>query len=146
MDYCNTSITPDYKKNDEEHEFIIRVFNERYNMDRSYYEGSSDIKFAVRATDPLVLMELWFALEVTNEGETYCVWKDGKNIMGGAWDPDDWTCIASVCGLSIDDIKSRDFYKDYVAIRRELTPIIYVRNLRRCLEEKIRKISVKKEV
>lgn len=71
--------------------YEIRIYNERYNVDRNYYTGNEDIKKSVWCDTPTNLVDKWYELLKTEEGETYSVWDHTVNdiIVGGAFDPND---------------------------------------------------------
>ncbi len=78
----------------EDVRFEIRIFKERFNVDRDYYESDDDVRKRVYCSLS-ELVNKWKELLVDNEGETYAVWDhkyyDGRSnlVIGGAYDPGD---------------------------------------------------------
>lgn len=75
--------------------YEIRIYNERFNMDPDYYEGTKDVRLVAWCNTPQELKERWEKLLKENEGETYSVWDCEANeiITGGAYDPSDYMII-----------------------------------------------------
>ena len=82
----NVTLSVDFRKN-----FLLRIFNQRFNMNPNYYKGKNDVKLEVFCEDLECLKKAWKALLGNEEGETYAVWdlKNNYLIVGGAFDPSD---------------------------------------------------------
>lgn len=79
--------------------YEIRIYNERYNMDRDYYEGDEDIRTRIICRSIEKLIESWKMLLEENEGETYSVWDGPDILVGGAYDPGDLDVILENLGM-----------------------------------------------
>lgn len=72
-------------------EIVIRIFKQRYNVDRDYYEGYADLAHCFICDSFQRLLDDWPRLIDEYEGDTYSarVNEDGTLLCGGALDPDD---------------------------------------------------------
>ena len=72
--------------------FIIRIFNQKLNMDPAYYEGNEDIKLEIRCQSMKELKAKWEELYTKYEGETYAIrdtLSDSGVIVAGIYDTND---------------------------------------------------------
>ena len=72
-------------------EIVIRIFKQRYNVDRDYYEGYADLKRCIIYRGFEEFSADWPYLIRYYEGDTYSarVNEDGTLLCGGALDQDD---------------------------------------------------------
>ena len=80
--------------------YEIRVYYQRYNMNRDYYEGNKGIAKRWKAKTPGELLKKWELHAEKYEGETYSVWDGNQIILGGAYDPDDDEIIREYFGIN----------------------------------------------
>lgn len=96
--------------------YEIRIFNERYNVDYSYYSGDKDIKYQFSCDSPEVLFLECKKLIKQYEGDTYCIWNHSEKeiIVGGAFDPSDLSIIMRYFGV---EENPQDEYTTWFALR-----------------------------
>ena len=74
-------------------EIELRFYQERYNMDPSYYSGTDGVYERHYYPDLESLHDCWASLMRFMEGETYSAWMGDRMLCGGAFDPGDYDYI-----------------------------------------------------
>lgn len=86
--------------------YKIRIYgNDRYNVE-AYNDKNAVPTQTIKGVGVCRLMETWYDLLVSCEGDTYCITneQDGSILVGGALDPDDDAIILGELGLDVDEI------------------------------------------
>jgi hypothetical protein len=79
----------------ENMELVLRFYNDRYNMDRNYYEGYTDLRFCYIFKSFDELRSSWNTLLDMYAGDSYSIRTntDGRLLCGGVFSPDDLELI-----------------------------------------------------
>lgn len=86
--------------------YKIRIYgNDRYNVE-AYNDKNAVPTQTINGIGAYSLMEAWYDLLVTCEGDTYYITdeRDGSILVGGAFDPDDDAIILENLGYDVEEI------------------------------------------
>ena len=113
----------------ENTELVLRFYNDRYNMDRNYYEGYTDLRFCYIFKSFDELRSSWNTLLDMYAGDSYSIRTntDGRLLCGGVFSPDDLELIRKELyepALNPDDIEliRKELYRSEEA-KNEKKPI-----------------------